>query len=87
MYAMVRLGRKDKPMSKDEFLQQYAVALQAQAAAETQVKVLEMRAKLEFGNPIDSGPGAIAAIDKYGPDSRWRRHRGGCPALSSRQSF
>lgn len=35
-------------MSKDEFLQQYAKALHAQATAETQVKVLEMRAKLEF---------------------------------------
>ena len=50
-------------MSKDEFLQQYAKALQAQAAAETQVKVLEMRAKLEFGNPIDGEPGASAAND------------------------
>jgi len=40
------LGRKDNSMSTDEFLDQYTAAVTALAAAETNVKVLEMRAKL-----------------------------------------
>jgi len=38
-------------MSTDEFLQLYEKALQAQAAANTSVKVLEMRAKLMISAP------------------------------------
>lgn len=50
-------------MSTDDFLEQYASALAAQAAAENQVKLLEMQAKLQSFTAVTTKPQPETVVD------------------------
>ncbi len=48
-------------MSTDEFLERYEAALKARAEADVQIKLLEMRAKIEFSAPVVESPPAAGS--------------------------